>query len=110
MLTSEERIRTVVEDLRYIKDQWGQKIDDAHLRRGSTTLRRLLVEGELQRAWKAAGLLKEPFIHTATLAFIKQISADQILVASAGGAQFHGGEVRNLRILKSAPEKSFEAQ
>jgi hypothetical protein len=52
MLDQAELLKTVVEDLTYLKDEWDQNIDDAAIRRGSTVLRRLLVNGELQRAWR----------------------------------------------------------
>ena len=108
MIPTTELIKTVVEDLHYIKDEWGQNIDDAHLRRGSTTLRRLLVDGELQRAWKAAGFAKEPIIPTATLSFIKQFPENQILLACAGGGRFGGNEARQIHVLRARPEKPLE--
>ena len=40
------------------------------LRRGSTVLRQLLVQNELQRAWKAAGFEREPQIKASSLASI----------------------------------------
>ena len=48
-------IRTVVEDLGHLGRTWDGTVDDATLRRGSVILRRLLVYGDLLRAWRACG-------------------------------------------------------
>jgi hypothetical protein len=57
-----ELVNAVASDLRFIAGTWGAQVDDDSLRRGSTQLRMLLVEGLLQRAWKAAGFGREPII------------------------------------------------
>jgi len=59
MLSRDELLDVVAADLRYIKNEWGEDISDDALRRGSASLRLLLVQNELQRAWKAAGFERE---------------------------------------------------
>lgn len=55
MLSEEQLIDIVGADLLFLREEWEASIDDHSLRRSSTVLRRLLVENELQRAWKKAG-------------------------------------------------------
>jgi len=71
-----ELIRTVASDLTFLASTWGTRVDDDFLRRGSTQLRMLLVDGLLQRAWKAAGLEREPIIKTPHLEPSLQINTD----------------------------------
>lgn len=71
-MTPEDRelIRTVSSDLRYLKEEWDESIDDDSLRRSSTTLRRLLVgegTGDYSRAWRAVGLKREPSLQAVDL-------------------------------------------
>jgi hypothetical protein len=56
------RIRTAVEDLSFLKGEWRQDVDDASLRRASGPMRRLLVDGDLQRAWHDLGFDKQPIV------------------------------------------------
>jgi hypothetical protein len=54
----------------------------------------LLVEGELQRAWKAAGLERQPLVTCATLRpILARIAIKRIRLASAGGARCKFGEM-----------------
>lgn len=53
-------IETVASDITFLQEEWGDYVTDHSLRRGSVILRRLLVEGHYQRAWKLAGFEKEP--------------------------------------------------
>ncbi len=89
MLPRDELVHTVASDLRYLREQWDEQVDDDSLRRSSTVLRRLLVDNELQRAWKAAGFSKEPTIAASALS-LPPIPLDRIRVASAGGARYKG--------------------
>jgi hypothetical protein len=95
MLKKDELLEVVASDLIYLKREWGQDIDDDSLRRGSTVLRRLLVNGELQRAWKSAGFSKEPQLTASSLTpILEKIVSDKIIFAAAGGANYKGCEVR----------------
>lgn len=62
MLQRNELLRIVFEDLKYLGEQWDASIEEASLRISSPVLRRLLVHGQLRRAWKATGFIKEPQI------------------------------------------------
>jgi hypothetical protein len=95
MVAQDDLLNVVAEDLGYLKSEWNQSVEDAALRRGSTVLRRLLVDGELQRAWKAAGFTREPTITCSTLApVMRRYPLKAIQVAAAGGAQYSIGEMR----------------
>ena len=86
-----EQIRTVVEDLEYLRDTWTGTIPDTEIRRGSAILRRLLVEDELGRAWRAAGNAQQPTIPAADLeAMLGHYPRRGVACALAGGA-LHGG-------------------
>src|SRR5258705_2918623 len=103
MLSRDELVRVVTADLAYLLEEWDEQIDDDSLRRNSSVLRRLLVDNELQRAWKAAGFVKEPHIVTSTLTHtVGRLSHDLIAFASAGGAKFNGMEMRGVFIGKKA--------
>lgn len=61
-MTNEYLIRTVAEDLEYFDREWGNEVTDATLRRGSTTLRKLLIQGDLFKAWNAKRMADEPYV------------------------------------------------
>jgi hypothetical protein len=95
MLSKDELLGIVVSDLKYLRSEWNESIDDAALRRGSTVLRRLLVDGELQRAWKLAGFPKEPQVTCSTLKpVLGSVPIKGLRFAAAGGALYKGAELR----------------
>jgi len=97
-----ELIEGVADDLRLLHEDWGDAADDHTLRRGSTLLRRLLVDAQLQRAWKGAGFEKEPEIEGGTLKeILKIVPVQEIALASVGGAKYEGGEIRGLMSLNN---------
>jgi hypothetical protein len=103
MVDAAELIQVVTADLRYLKSEWNESVDDDALRRGSTVLRRLLVDGELQRAWKAAGLEKEPVVTCSTLKpILNSERVERIRFAAAGGAHYHGAELRGALMVNYA--------
>jgi hypothetical protein len=66
---------------------WDGSVETDLLRRNSTVLRRLVVQGELGRAWRAAGFTKEPQVQTMSLRLaLATAPLDQIVFATAGGA------------------------
>ncbi len=92
--SEQELIRGVVSDLKYLKSDWNQTIEDDSLRRASTVLRRLLVYGDLQKAWKAAGFEKEPKIKAVDLnSHLRGVRTKDIKWAFAGGALYAGMQV-----------------
>lgn len=89
---SRELIVTTAEDLRFLAEDWDQDIDEHSLRRSSPILRRLLVEGVLQRAWNGAGFSRAPTIEALTLrALLQTYTQQEMILAAAGGAFHHGG-------------------
>jgi hypothetical protein len=95
MLPKGDLLEVVVSDLVFLREEWDEEVDDHSLRRSSTILRRLLVDNELQRAWKAVGFEKEPLIEASTLQkLIETAPLDKIAFAAAGGAKYKGVELR----------------
>lgn len=89
ILADQELIRTVVEDLKYLASDWHERVDDDVLRRGATTIRRLLVENDLQKAWHLSGETEPIIINQAP-------NLDAFLydplptIAMAGGGSYDG--------------------
>jgi hypothetical protein len=84
-------IRVTAEDLRYL-DSRGDSLDESAVRRDSVVLRRLLVEGDLFRAWKAAGLAEKPRVVAPRLEYYLDHKANRrkINLGLAGGGQYFG--------------------
>jgi hypothetical protein len=109
-------LRVVFNDLDYLHQNWDQTIEENSLRISSTILRRLLVEGVLQRAWKAAGFEKEPRITAHSLAphleFMAGIS-QKIMLGWAGGAKVKGAQLGTFsavgKYLSDEETKAFSA-
>lgn len=103
MLPKDDLLEIVVSDLVFLREEWDGEVDDHSLRRSSTILRRLLVDNELQRAWKAAGFEKETVIEASTLQKLIDIAPlDKVTFATAGGAKYKGAELRGVTILNYA--------
>ena len=90
MITDKELVEHARQDLQHLRDTWGDSVADDELRRGSAVLRRLLVDGELQRAWLAAGRLREPCVHANGLAGGILGARHEIAFATPGGARVNG--------------------
>ncbi|MCB8927614.1 MAG: hypothetical protein H6652_18525 [Ardenticatenaceae bacterium] len=92
-----EFLKEVVDDIRYLQREWGQEITNHALRRGSTDLRRLLVQDWLQRAWKAANFDKQPKIMSFSLTeTFAEIPKEKFIFAMAGGAMYKGYSIANV--------------
>lgn len=95
MLPNDDLLEVVVSDLIFLREEWDEEVDDHSLRRSSTLLRRLLVDNELQRAWKAAGFAREPIVKASTLQhLVNTAPIDKVQFAAAGGANYKGAELR----------------
>ena len=82
-----ELLENVISDLRYLRDDWDESVDTNNLRRGSPILRRLLVEGDLQKAWRLSGRPHQPRITAESLTYVLQsIPRNRIRLAAVGGA------------------------
>ncbi len=100
----------MADDLRHVRDTWTRNPTDAAIRRDSGVLRRLLVDGDLQRAWKGAGFAKEPKLaaynlHPAAL----RVDPSLLLYASAGGALYKGAKMAGFMVKKAGPTLGHEA-
>lgn len=89
MSYKQDLINIVADDLRFLQRTWHNNIGNHSLRRGSTVLRSLLVEGTLQRAWKAIGFDNQPQITTFSLTeTLEKVPKEKIIFAAAGGAHY----------------------
>lgn len=87
----EDLIAPVREDVRYLIKEWPNGLEDDALRRASPVLRRLLVDGDLQRAWRLAGFEKQPMVTSMSLEpSIAGVDPSRVLLASIGGAKANG--------------------
>lgn len=110
MLGQDELLRAVCGDLQYLREKWDESVDETSLRISSPVLRRLLVDLELQRAWKAAGFAREPTIATSTLDHILgMFAASGLTAAWAGGARTPGLEVYDGAFIKGYAMTAEEA-
>jgi len=81
---------SVAEDLEYLR-KWGPEISDADLRRGTSVLRRLLVDGIYSMAWRSIGFSKEPRLFAVDLvSLIDNWPLENIEFGIAGGAHLKG--------------------
>jgi hypothetical protein len=81
---------TVAEDIEYLRREWNTEVRGDTLRRGSVTLRLLLVEGLLGRAWRAVGLPRQPAIPAVDLEQHLSGVTHPIVAALAGGGSVDG--------------------
>lgn len=88
-------IKVVADDLKYLMDEWDQEVSDISLRNTSTTLRRLISDDDLGKAWRLLGLANEPLISAISLdellGTIKLVHVNQ---AFAGGATYNGMQIQ----------------
>jgi hypothetical protein len=84
------QLTRVAEDLEHLRDDWLQNPKNDAIRRGSVTLRLLLADGVLQRAWKEVGFERQPTIVAPRLERVIEKHGAVIRFASAGGATDQG--------------------
>ena len=104
-------MKTVAEDLDFLMNKWNEEINDVSLRNSSAILRRLLLDGDGNRAyrtaWQKIGFQGEPRIiavDSDELIFgnNEEIPVDKIEIAVAGGAKYNGGIIEGFRFLNFA--------
>jgi len=87
----DELLKIVREDLNYLENNWNDNATEDLLRISSTILRRLIVEGMLQRAWKEHGNSKEPIIRAPHFgAMLATVYLKWLDYAVAGGGSSKG--------------------
>lgn len=70
-------------------------------------MRQLLVQNELQRAWRMVGFESQPIITASTLDFIlSKTPLDKTTFATAGGARYQGTELRGAIMVNYAKTES----
>jgi hypothetical protein len=89
----------VQEDLAHLRDTWDDELTEGRLRRDSAVLRRLLVEGALGRAWRAAGHRGEPRVPFHDQMSSLNAEARFFTVwASNGGAEHRQAYIAGIRL------------
>ncbi len=82
-------IKRVVQHLRYIRDNWNDRIELEEVVRSSNVLRILLVHDELGRAWRLCGYTFPIRLQVLTLTrLLSEYDNDKILTAWTGGAHY----------------------
>jgi hypothetical protein len=90
-----ELLRIVREDLDHLEKEWHAGVANEHLRITSSLLRRLLVDGQLQRAWIAAGFTRQPIIAAPDFdRMLASVDATKVVFALAGGGLTAAGQPR----------------
>lgn len=94
------QFRSVLEDIDWLWDEWwvGQpdRLSSGALRRGSTSLHLLLVQGLLGKAWRAQGFSKAPTLYAPDLVGLAKNSNLKLELAAgciAGGGRQNGVEL-----------------
>lgn len=83
--------KTVVQQLRYLRNEWNQSIELDDVIRNSNVLRMLLVDDNLGKLWRLCGYTYPIRLRAFTLSrIISEYGRNRILVAWAGGAQYRG--------------------
>ena len=85
------RIETVVKNLRYLRDNWNQNVELDEVIRNSNVLRLLLVDDNLEKAWKLCGYTYSIRLHGFSLSnIIRVCGRARISIAWTGGALHRG--------------------
>jgi hypothetical protein len=92
-MTKQEKylVKTVVGQLRYLRDEWNQQIGLDAVITNSNVLRMLLVDGNLEKCWRLCGYTYPMRLRVFTLSpIISKYGRDEILTAFTGGALHRG--------------------
>jgi len=91
------RYSSVLEDIEWLHNEWWlgepDKLTDGHLRRGSSTLRLLLVDNLIQKAWKHYGFARQPRLQgpdVYAIAAQEGLRLDLAVSLIAGGGRVSG--------------------
>lgn len=90
-MSDKDLIQIVAKDINHLRRSWDGTIDDDTLRRDSVILRRLLVDDDLNKAWKASGFISGIYIVAPRVEFfLDSYEASRIEFLIAGGGYYHG--------------------
>jgi hypothetical protein len=107
------------EDIEWLRDVWwggGGLLTEPDLRRGSAVLRRLLVEGEISKAWRNHGFQGQPTIigpDGAALAAMRNVRLEHAASLVVGGGRLNGIDAAMIgafRVFNSATGQGPEAE
>lgn len=85
-----ESLQFVANDLEFL-GTWGPEMSDGDIRRGSATLRRLVVEETYGIAWRAVGFEREPTVTAVDIHnLFDRNDSHKVALALAAGAHFRG--------------------
>jgi hypothetical protein len=86
-----DAIAVAADDLQYLRDEWGDKISESALRRGSVTLRQLLIYELYRKAWREAGFEGAPAVVAPNLDRSMERKKDvRLELGAAGGGRVDG--------------------
>ena len=98
-----ELLRYVLDELEYYQTQWRHDMQDSSVRRGSSSLRSLLIENKLQLAWKEVGFSKQMRVMAPSLdEIIAGRDSKEIQFAQAGGGLSHAIQIAGPMVLNRA--------
>ncbi|MEQ8693913.1 MAG: hypothetical protein RIC85_01120 [Gammaproteobacteria bacterium] len=98
-----DQLRSVAEDLEYLKEDWHPEITEPDIRRGSATLRRLLVEDAYGKAWRQLGNDGQPRLIAVDLDLVLGgVDHANVYCVIAWGARFRGLEMASPCIAQSS--------
>jgi hypothetical protein len=103
-----ELFKVVADDLDYLRQEWNSNPSDTSLRLGSVALRRLLLEGVLNTAWRESGMLGRITIPAPNLD--KEINADSGIFSGFAGGAHYKDVFAKLGILHRGPEGGASGQ
>src|SRR5262245_13790732 len=85
----DEFIDGVVFDLNHLRELLTPPVEQHKVRLASTVLRRLLIQGDLGKAWRLAAFSKEPRVSARSLKrFLEKNAHRYVAFASAGDAKY----------------------
>nr|BAJ06942.1 putative uncharacterized protein [uncultured bacterium] len=88
-----ELVRTVVEDLEYLRT-WAGGVDEPTVRRGSGVIRRLVVNDDIMKCAKILGISPKMTIFAPSIEqFLVLPESHKIVSILAGGAKYNGIEI-----------------
>ncbi len=102
-------VKTVVEDLLYLSEEFNSNVRDDSIRRNSNVLRRLLVYGDLRSAWRHLGFTVEPLISSTNIDDeLKVYNLDDISYAFSGGTETQVGGFSSLTSFKKNVKQNMQ--
>lgn len=97
--------KRVAEDLEHIST-WNFEMPESALRRESVLLRRILVEDEYARAWRAVGLPRQPMVKATSLdGFLGGVERKHVAYAFAPLARRLTVDMQQLTIKSPSPQE-----